>query len=68
MNQAYSEKHEQTAFDAAIEAKIARVSRGEEVEFEPEEAETLGAFVETALTEEEAREARFECADQYANA
>ncbi len=50
---------EQSTFDMAIEAKLERVSRGEVVEFEPEEAEALGAFVETAMSEEDAWEARF---------
>ncbi len=47
---------DQAAFDTVIEAKLERVSRGEVVEFEPEEAEALGVFVETAMSDEDAED------------
>lgn len=56
----YVRPTDEESFQATLDYKIQLVSQGCEVEFDPEEAEALGAFQELALTEEEAREARFD--------
>ncbi|MFI3271772.1 MAG: hypothetical protein R3Y11_06685 [Pseudomonadota bacterium] len=48
------------SLEASVDYKIDLVSQGLEVEFDPEEAELAGCFVEDALTEEEAQDARYD--------
>lgn len=51
--------------DEILLAKLADAETpGFEVDFDPDEAERVGAFLEDALTEEEARESTIDLADQ----
>ena len=55
---AYTRPDEATTLRESVEAKCALLSvPGLEVEFDPEEAEQCGAFMENALSEEEAVDA-----------
>ena len=55
---AYTRPDEATTLRESVEAKCALPSvPGLEVEFDPEEAEQCGAFMEDALSEEEAADA-----------
>ncbi len=58
--EAYVRPTDAEALEASVDYKIELVSQGLEVEFDPEEAELAGCFVEDALTDEEAQEARFD--------
>lgn len=53
------------AVDAAVREKLADAETpGYQAEFDPEEAERAGAFVEDALTEEDAIESAGDLADE----
>lgn len=53
------------AVDAAVREKLADAETpGYQAEFDPEEAERAGAFVEDALTEEDAIESAWDSADE----
>ena len=43
-----------------VKAKLEDVELGAEVEFDPDEAEYLGAFEDDSLSEEDALESRFD--------
>lgn len=59
---AYTRPDEATTLRESVEAKCALLSvPGLEVEFDPEEAEQCGAFMENALSEEEAADASQDC-------